>query len=364
MAAILTSGMGLGVYVPSLILHNQLKENGYDNHIYIYEEYFTEKAKKNMESYRKLFHSDFRAAIAGHKIPLHTAGKVENLELFQSLYEEWEKEDITHFIMLSGHWDLVLTEYGKRGHKELQIECLRLDCGITPSWRNYKEEDRNDKTQWLFGRAEEEILYKITVDNQEVIPFANRKEEYFVHGGGWGMGTYRDSIKELSGVGTLNITLYDLNEIDKENSDNQYYYMDADWKPWYKGDLGEYCFPPMRPLEEKEFINSNVLPSAYDITRRVIGIISKPGGGTLLDSISAATPIIFLPPIAEHERNNADYFISHGLGVDFDTWKASGYSKELLHNLHKNLMQVRENTTEYREYLLKQWDKVPATADK
>lgn len=362
-AAILTSGMGLGVYVPSVILHNQLKEKGFDSNIYVYEEYFTEKAKNNMESYRKLFHRDFRAAIAGHKIPLHTANKSENLELFESLYKQWEEKGTTHFLMLSGHWDGVVEEFYNRGHKEIQVECLRLDCGITPSWRNYQKSDREDTTQWLFGNQDKEILYKITVAHKEVIPFNKREDEYFVHGGGWGMGTYRDSIKELSGVGKLNITLYDLEEMDKESTKNQYYYMDASWKPWHKGETGDYYFPPMKRIEEQDFTYSNLLPPAYDITKRVVGIISKPGGGTLLDSISAATPVIFLPPIAEHERNNAEFFIKHQLGIDFETFKASGYKKELLYTLHKNLLQLRDTTTEYTEYLMKQWKTEPVIAE-
>lgn len=358
--ALLTSGMGLGVYVPSLFLRNQCEARGVKARIYVYEEYLEQDKKKNVKKYQECFHQSYRAAVAGHKIPVRFAGHLDEGAL-SGLFDMWKEHGQRHFIMLSGHWKSVLDAYQRESGFVCSVECLRMDYGVTPSWRGFCDPGSLYHTTWLFGTPEQAMEYTIQADSRPAIPFEERGPRYVVHGGGWGMGTYLDRMEELESLGQLDITLHSEKEMENAKAKNNYYLIDPNWSPWMRNDNGRHIFPPTRwMLHEPDYITSEEHPYLYDVCRKALAIISKPGGGTLLDAICTATPVVFLEPIAEHERCNAQLFEQIGCGISLENWKAEGFSKEVLHRLHENLVDIRNRAKDFMPFLLKKWGFSPS----
>lgn len=349
--AILTSGMGLGTYIPAITIQKNLKSSGINSNLFVYESLFTKRAIENYENYKVLFHHDMRATIAGHKMPVKNETSALDHDLYENLLNEWHEKNIDKFLVLSGHWIHILSTYSEE--KYITVECLRLDCNDTPSWKSFKQQDNPSyHTTWLFDMKGGNLQYKITVDS-EVVDFAHREDFFYLHGGGWGMGDYSKKITELNK--NLCVTLYQQEDIDnmiiKDNL--KYYYLDALWHPWHKDKKGEYTYPPkyLVDLQTKKMILCEKGNLAYEITADALGIISKPGGGTIVDSISSATPMIFLPHISEHERVNAQVFTDKNLAISFEEWENSGFQKQILLDIHLRLKEQANKAIEYTEYL-------------
>lgn len=353
--ALLTSGMGLGVYVPALFLRNQCEARGIQAQIYVYEEQLEQEKKKNVKKYQECFHHSYRAAVAGHKMPVRFAEHLDQGAL-SSLFQTWKESGQKRFVMLSGHWKSVMDSYLLESGLTCSVECLRMDYGVTPSWRGFHDAGPAYHTTWLFGNPEQAMVYMILADSRPALPFDEREPRYVVHGGGWGMGTYLDRMEELEFLGQLDITLHTEKEMEHAKAKNNYYLIDPDWSPWMRNDKGRHVFPPTRwMLHEPDYIASEKRPYLYEVCRKALAIISKPGGGTLLDAICTATPVVFLEPIAEHERCNAQFFERIGCGISLEDWKAEGYSREVLHRMQENLMHLRNRVTDYMPALLEKW---------
>lgn len=358
--ALLTSGMGLGVYVPALFLRNQCEARGVKAQIYVYEEYLEQDKKKNVKKYQERFHQSYRAAVAGHKMPVRFAGHLDEGAL-SALFEIWKKTDQRYFVMLSGHWKCVLDAYLLESGLACSVECLRMDYGVTPSWRGFHDPGPQYHTTWLFGTPEQTMEYSILADNRPAVPFDERETRYVVHGGGWGMGTYLDRMEELESLGQLDITLHSEKEIENAKAKNNYYLIDPNWSPWMRNDNERHIFPPTKwMLHEPDYITSEEHPYLYEVCRKALAIISKPGGGTLLDAICTATPVVFLEPIADHERCNAQLFEQIGCGISLEDWRAEGFSKDILRRLHDNLIRLRNRVKDYMPFRLEQWGLVPS----
>lgn len=75
--------------------------------------------------------------------------------------------------------------------------------------------------------------------------------------------------------------------------------------------------------------------------------MSKPGGGTLVDSLSAAAPLVYLEPFGDHERANALLWERLGFGIAYDRWAASGFARSALETLHHNLLRHALSLSDY-----------------
>lgn len=352
--SILCSGMGLGVYIPSLLIHQQLSQRGIKSEIFVIEEYFKEDNLEKLKKNKKAFHDSFKVAVMGHKIA--KGDIINNLKdnNINDLINNWEKEGRSKFIMMSGHWYKILENYiNQVGQDDIIIEAVRMDNGVTPSWKNFKNEKRYFNEIWLFNKH---LKYSITVNDKELIPFDKRQNRFLIHGGGWGMGTYQSKVKELNKKGlSLDIVAYRDNEIEDTYKENKYYLMDPDWSPWKRNNEGKYEFPYMYEIKEGKQripLKSKNYHAIYDVCMNCKGIISKPGGGTLLDSLDAGTPLIFIESIAKHEEANADLWVNLGFGVYYNQWVKSGFSIELLKKLHNNIINKRNDLIDYLDSFL------------
>ncbi|WP_242855585.1 hypothetical protein [Ruminiclostridium josui] len=228
---------------------------------------------------------------------------------------------------------------------------------MPPSWKSlqqYKPDyNQSYKEVWLYDFENTKIQYQIPIVNEEPIPILERPERFIIHGGGWGMGTYQGKIPELQEKGfELDIVLYEIQEASRKRIGDRCFMVDPSWRAWNKNERGSYEFPPLAqiiPDEEPIFENKEEYHELFDITKNTRAIIGKPGAGTLMDSLSSATPMIMLEPFGEHEKKNTRLWEKLGYGISYDTWKEKGFSMEILRELHENLVKGRKAALDYTE---------------
>ncbi len=359
---ILCSGFGLGFYVPGLLINYRLKDKGIDSEVLVFENYIIEDKRDKIAVNRQTYHENFSMALVAQRMPWDIRKSIDN-HMVEQLLNTWEKEKRSNFIVMSGHWIYILDEYRKRiNDLHLNVDILYIDSEPSPSWKalnKYNPEySKNYNEQFLFDAQKQTIAYYVPVTDQEPIPFSERQNRVMIHGGGWGMGTYQEKIPELEGIGVeLDIIAYKKEEADNRKSGNRYFMMDPTWTAWGNLDKNECIFPPFAEVKcgkTPKFESKEEYHSSFDILRKAKAVISKPGGGTLIDSLSATTPIILLEPFGNHEKINADLWEKLGLGIKYQTWKESGFKLDILEKMHENLVKQRNSAVNYiDEYINK-----------
>lgn len=353
---ILCSGVALGVYIPGLLVNRDLKKRGVSSEVFVLENLIVESKKNKINKNKEAFHKSFKVAKMGQKIAGDIMDSVGDYELEQ-LLNKWIEEDIHEFIVVSGFWLSVIEKYRERVKKvDVKCHCLHIDSCISPSWKKVNINPEYCTSEYLFSYDEKKLVQDIVVSDETPVPFKEREDRLLIHGGGWGMGTYQSKIPELIDHDIyLGIVAYNVSEIE-ENSNNKYYALDENWSPWIKNSKGLYEFPPFAEVKYNEtpkFKFKEEYPGLYDVTRNVKAVISKPGGSTLVDSLSAATPIITLEPFGEHEQKNADLWIELGFAISYEEFKKSGFKMDILEELHNNLYKARGNRNLYVDELCK-----------
>ena len=358
--AILCSGVTLGVYNPALIVRNKLREMGGNPAVFILETLFLHDKKNKIFEMKEMFHRDFRFALMGQRAS-KTVGDSYDPFLINELYQRWLKIGINHFIVFSGFWMTILEEYFRTiQQSNYCVDVYHMDAVESKSWETTEYSVDNIQHIWFFSAQDQSISKYLAISNHEIVPFETRYNRYIIHGGGWGIGTYREKIQKLQAHQlNLDIINYEVRDVTEINPQNRYYMMDPNWKSWEYDVEGNLHFPPFGEIvadNKTRYRQNNKYPEVYDLIRRNRGIISKPGGATLLDSLSSATPIIFLEPFGEYERKNAELMIAKGLGIWFHDWEKLSYSTEVIEQCHRNLVKIRAELTEYKEFYKKTFE--------
>jgi hypothetical protein len=126
---------------------------------------------------------------------------------------------------------------------------------------------------------------------------------------------------------------------------DRYFMVDPEWHPWHR----EHTFPPFGEIGGR--FDSSDRHALFDLIRRSKAIVSKPGGGTLIDSLSAATPVVLLEPYGYAEASNAALWEHLGFGISYSKWRDSGWSESVLEELQRNLVERPRNGPDYpRDY--------------
>lgn len=362
MVALLSSGIGLGVYNPALILHKQLQRKGILSELLVIESFFTDDKIAKLAENRRSFHNNFKIAVTAMRMA--KGGVESNIDeiKMKNLIDSWSQDNRKIFIILSGHWTNIVNEYisqkisADTAWNNFYIDTLNLDYGIAPSWKNYNNEKQYFNDIRFFGTPDKKMEFRLSVGSEGVIPFNDREERFLIHGGGWGLGENADKIEEMNDKNILlDIVVYGKAELNSRTSKNQYYLMDLDWNPWVKGKDGEHEFPltyMITPSGDQLEIKFDDYQAVYSLCRKNKGIISKPGGGTLLDSLSSATPVIFTEALSRHEKENAKMWENLGFGITYDEWKESGFSMTVLEKLHRNIIKHGDHLYEYTDVFL------------
>jgi hypothetical protein len=360
--SILCSGFGLGFYVPGLLLDYQLTQRNVATEVVVFEHYIEQDKKEKINDSRRTYHENFKMALLASKIP----GDIRNSLAFgqiSDLIRQWKQEERRDFIVLSGHWVYILDMLREQVEYPLNVHLVYVDSAPSPSWSNLMkynaDYNRFYREIWLYDSNTQAINYRINVTEEPIVPYGERPTRFLIHGGGWGMGTYQGKIPELEAQGiSLDIIAYDPKETESSSPDNRYYMIDPAWNAWDKGDSERYQLPPfseIRPDAQPEFRIASRHHGAYDVLKRAKGVISKPGGGTLIDSLSSATPMIFLEPFGKHEQKNTDLWLSHGLGIMYEDWKKAGYSLDVLEPIHHRLVERKEASKDYADEFMESY---------
>lgn len=355
---ILSSGMGLGVYVPSLIIRNKLKKQLIDCELLVLEDLFTVEKQNKIEESKVLFHKSYKVAVVGHKIGFGNMTNLLDEEKVSTLIEKLQVENSYKFIVMFGGWSEIINRYYKV-NDNLYIDAIHMDVGVTPSWKKFNcIPSYNDI--WIYDTFKGNLTHSISITDNSPYKYNNRPERFIMHGGGWGMGTHITKVEELKENNIkLNIVVYDKEEINYNDLFNNFFYIDSDWKPWNIDTVNKKEFPTIYKVKNdgkfKKMENGDY-HCMFDEYMNSKAIISKAGGGTLLDSFSSCTPIIFTDPIARHEELNEELWLELGFGIKYDKWKELGFDIKVLEKLHKNIRSKQENTVDYVEELKKRWN--------
>jgi hypothetical protein len=263
-------------------------------------------------------------------------------------------EDRRHFIVWSGFWMPLLEEYRDRcAPRPVQIEICRIDAIESPSFQGCPELVTHDREVWFWSWRDRRLVHELPVDSSKPVPYDEREAQLVIHGGGWGLGEYHEVADEVAARGLrLERVVYRRSEIENGNGESRTYMVDPEWRPWLRAAGRVPEFPPFGevtgdPVGSRRFTNREECHELYRIIRCSKAIISKPGGGTLMDSLSSATPVVFLEPYGEAERSNAALWTWLGFGVPYGEWRSSGYDDHVLARLAHNLASRPATTINY-----------------
>lgn len=352
---ILCSGVAMGVYTPALAVRYQLSKLNIDSEVVVLESLYVKEKRDKLNATKKVFHNNFRIAKKAHEMARDITPSLDN-ELIDELFSKWNAEGRHLFIVFSGFWMPILIKYKDFAFpNKVCADLVIVDSVISPSWKSFKGDIPESFTiTRLFNYDEKSIVQKIFMPQISPPDFSERENRLVIHGGGWGMGTFKNYIPELNELGiNLNVIVYFKEENFKKNSKNKYFMIDPDWRPWHKDKEGKVQFPPFGEVytESKDiFSNREEYNELFYLIEKSKGIISKPGGSTLVESLASATPIIFLDPLGEHEAKNAELWINLGLGITYEDWKSHDFSFEILEKLHNNLLIAQKLGSDYASW--------------
>jgi hypothetical protein len=298
-----------------------------------------------LERYRQAYHRDFSTALMGHRMTRDVRPSLDEGAV-TGLLDRWQAEDRRHFSVWSGFWMPILHRYRReRARRPLSVDLCRIDAEISATFRIYQDlcDGMSDETRevWLWSWARKGLVHELPVSDQPAVPWSGREDRLVVHGGGWGIGTYLDRVPELEEAGlALDVVVHDPAEAGARENGRRYFRVDPAWRAWREERCG---FPPFGELREpaafQPFHRREERHEIYDLLRGSRAIVSKPGGGTLIDSLASATPVVLLEPYGYAEEANAKVWEHLGFGIPYARWQESGFSLGLLERLHRNLLE-------------------------
>lgn len=353
---VLCSGFGLGFYIPGLLIERKLARMGLPVDVEVFENVMPEAKRQKVDENRKAYGASFKVALASQKMPGDIRQSLDP-DAVETLIRKWLREDRKRFVCLSGHWVHVLDSYReRRGDDEATADLLHVDSEPSPSWKQLRKLKPDYAAAYretgLYDPQENRVLYRIETDGSEPVPFGRREESLVLHGGGWGIGTFREKAEELASAGfRLDIVAYDPAEAAEPAEGRRYCMNDPDWRAWSRDGFGRHVFPPFAAFRSAAdgavFEPQPSCHGLYGVIRRAKAVVSKPGAGALIDSLASATPLVLLEPFGEHERKNAEIWESLGYGIGFEAWKAAGFAEAELERLHRNLVAGRAKLPDY-----------------
>ncbi|WP_406636009.1 hypothetical protein [Amycolatopsis sp. WGS_07] len=340
MIEVLTSGVALGVHVPGLLLAQRLRERGAAADVSVLERLLPERKLATTAEMKWAFHRDFRLAKAGHRLATDPAA-VTDPAAEAALFDRWDTERAGTFVVFSGFWLPIVERYLARG-RAVRVVLCHIDAIASPSFRKAAGWQVPHEDVFLVDGTSMTVPCSVPVSARPPVPWADRQPRLYLHGGGWGMGTYREHIAELAGSGfALDVLAYRESDVDPRPG-VRYFMTDPDWHPWH--DNG---FPPLRPADSATYTRGAAHPDSFELVRMAQAMVSKPGGGTCLDSLWSATPLLLLEPLGAAEKRNGEVWQRLGFGIPYETWRDSGFSGELLAGMHQALLRALPGIADY-----------------
>jgi hypothetical protein len=339
---ILASAVGLGLYIPAMLIAHHLRRREINVDVEVIEGYYTPSYQRAHVAHREAHHANFALAQLAHRM----ARSVEHCldrDRIDTLLERWRQNERRHFVVWAGFWLPIIERYRQmlRGGG-LYVDHCRIDAVISASFRLHGELDACGNEIWLWDGARQRIVHEIPVTDAPPVPFEARTNRLVVHGGGWGIGNYRATIPELADAGySLDVVVHALAESAGQKNGDRAFILDPDWSPWFGNGEEEPGFPPMCEVTDRVVVarlsNADRHPM-HDVIRASKAVVSKPGGCTLIDSLAAATPVVLLEPYGYAEQSNAKLWEHLGFGIRYGAWRETGYDAAVLERLHANII--------------------------
>ncbi|MFD7532810.1 hypothetical protein ACFV8E_35310 [Streptomyces sp. NPDC059849] len=331
MIAVLTSGVALGAHVPGLRLAQRLREQGADVMVDVLERRLPGDRLAAVVESRRRFQRDLRFAVAAQSLATDPVDDFTP-QAVAALEKHWEEQSVETFVVFSGFWLRLLDSY--LGRRPTRTVACHVDAVVSPSYRRAGRYAPETEHVWL-AREDGTLPWTIPVDTRPPIPWSAREGRLLVHGGGWAIGSYRDRARELAGAG-LPLDLI-VPEAPAAVDWARCFTLDPEWHPWHDDGLPpllEVLADAADPTDPEG--QGRQLP--YELARSASAIVSKPGGGTLLDSLWTATPLILLEPAGSHEAANGRLWQQLGFALPYSDWSACGFAPERLEPLHRALL--------------------------
>ncbi|MCU1283441.1 MAG: hypothetical protein JWM53_6987 [bacterium] len=342
--------MGLGVYVPALLIQRQMARLGVPAEVEVLEGYYTLAAQRRQLAHRRACRDNFALAQMAHRMARGVDDCLDGACIAE-LFGRWAAQQRCHFMVWSGFWLPLLERYRDEVDMPLQIDCCRIDAEVSASFRVHEGLARGATEIWLWSWAQKRTVFEIPVDDRAPLAFAERERRIVVHGGGWGLGTYRARLDELSRTPwSCDMVVHERAEATHVRGGDRCFIVDPEWQPWERRD-GRPVFPPFAEVACVSRCGRAFAADGghalFDTIRRSKAIVSKPGGGTLIDSLASATPVVLLEPYGYAEASNAALWRHLGFGISFEEWRDSSFSDEVLARLQENLRRRTRNDSEY-----------------
>jgi hypothetical protein len=350
MIEILCSGVSLGHYIPGLLLRDRLRALGVMARVRVFEQLLDDQRRERIEQTRRSYHASFRVATTAQRLAAALTPPAEPA-LADVLLDEWSARK-PYLVVMSGYWISIVRRWLAQdpSRREL-VEIFHVDVTESPGWRAQAlTEHEVTRTWWCDGRGPTSTLHSmLPLDAPEVA----RESRVVVHGGGWGIGDYRDAIASLLDAGLgVDLVAYEEPELDMLRSGVRGLLMSPTWKPWLDD---EPDYPPLTVVGEPaiDFVDRG--HRLLHFIARALAIISKPGGATLVESLGAATPIAFATPFGAHEAINADVWCRLGGGIPLGDWRARGFDRDAVQRCRDALVEMRARTPMYPDALARRF---------
>jgi hypothetical protein len=196
MIGVLTSGVALGVHVPGLALAHRIRERGRDAVIFVLERLLPDSKRATTVRMKHAFHRDFRLALAGQRLAIDPSTAVSETKV-RELAEQWRRLGVRRLVLFSGFWLSVVERCAALSGSRFEVDVCHVDSVPSPSFRAAGQVLSRARQVWLADAVHSSVPCTIPVSTRPPVRWTDRERRLLVHGGGWGMGTYRQRANEL-----------------------------------------------------------------------------------------------------------------------------------------------------------------------
>jgi hypothetical protein len=349
---ILGASAGLGTYAPGVRVWERLRKYFPDVQFDVIESYFTTERLDRVVRGRQQYQRDFMFALMAQKYL-----RLDKLETglaeakVAGLLSRWRERKEQNFVVFSGFWLPILKRYRETVTGDLFIDAIQMDAVLSLSWQRYLPEFGSAvRIRWLFP-AENGLQWHLLTKAECEPAICSRR--LLLHGGGWQLGNYAQCASTLRNHGySVLMGLPPLvREASEPNEDT--FMISPEWETWSS------TAPYLIPFELVESGVTTVVSHGLRWFRRqtcdALAIVSKPGGATLLDSISTATPVVFTEPYGAVEEANAALWCARGFGIQLSDWATQRYSPEALLEMTDKLDCTRNSLPTLLDLLIDEY---------
>lgn len=354
---ILGRGIGLGEYIPGLVIKHQLNNIGLSSEFITYENILDSDTREQLRKMKLLFQKNYNIALMSLKLSSHTNPVFDNNKTLK-LIEKWAKEDRKRFVVHSAAWLPVLEKYLliRKNSEAIKIDLIYLEIINDRTWKIKDAKCGKYSHIHFFNFDRGGINYYINMSQDNIIPFHKRLDRYLLHGGGWNIGNYYKYILILNEKRKYLDVVINGNPTDYNQEFNKFFQINPLWNTWDTDASGQNYFPPFGEFKKDgsiEYIMNSFDLEIYNLARNNKAMICKTGGASLLDSFSAATPILYIEPYGEHEKRNSDLWELLGFGMSLQKWIDSNCDMKILERMHCNIIKHQIKTKNFvKEYAL------------